>query len=227
MDLTGHRLFVFEPGIWQKLGVWKNWYKLALTATNVFAERNGLPWRADYSEYFCTAIGRAFRQGARITNLGRLLGNYGPEVDRGLEIHLVGHSNGAAVILGVFSDYPDTHISKLHLVCPACEADFNRNCLNQLLDSNIGEVRVYLGGQDKALRLAHTIFGKLLGYGDLGLHGPQNVLPSVQSRVKVIRWLDYGHSTCWETQNFADTMGYFWGINKNADQVVDGLTAKQ
>jgi len=122
----------------------------------------------------------------------------------------VGHSNGAAVILDGLRRAEWPRVAALHLVCAACDADFARNGLNFALSfGHVGRVFVYCGEQDWALRCAHTLPGKLLGYGVLGLTGPQHVAPRVQERVGTLWWKQYGHSTCWLPEHFRQTMKHF------------------
>jgi pimeloyl-ACP methyl ester carboxylesterase len=139
-------------------------------------------------------------------------------------ITLVGHSNGAAVILDALTQFPCPRIDSLHLVCAACESSFAKNRLNLLLSypenastlqrlnvatCGIGQVSVYVAKRDLALRLAHSWAGRLLGYGVLGLHGPRHILPSVAARVRVIDWPSFGHSDCWNEDNLNDTLENF------------------
>ncbi len=190
---------IYVPGILTWPGDADNWDGRAVTWTHNHTDR-----RAEKVEYFCGPIGRAFGQFSRIKKLYRTLDHY-----RDWEITLVGHSNGAAVILGCLQS-PIPHIANLHLVCGACESNFNKNGINSsLLVKRIGKVFVYIGHKDLALRLAHTIPGKLLGYGTLGLHGPINVAPQLADRVGRLDWNEFGHSTCWHTKQFDRTMAHF------------------
>ena len=48
-----------------------------------------------------------------------------------------------------------------------------------------------------------------LGYGTLGIHGPNKVSALVAGRVRTVRsdpWDGFGHSTCWSEANFDATM---------------------
>lgn len=162
--------------------------------------------RAEKIEYFCGPIDRAFGQKERAYKLAHTMSFY-----HDWDNVVVGHSNGAAVALAMMRDYEGwPTISHLHLVCGACEADFNLNGLNDWLRAErIGYVTVYIGGKDMALRLAHSAFARILGYGVLGLHGPLNKAPDIADRVGIIRetpWDQYGHSTCWADKEFDLTM---------------------
>lgn len=162
--------------------------------------------RAEKIEYLCGPLDRALGQKDRAHKLFFTLDRY-----RGWANTVAGHSNGADVILTMMRDYRDwPTIHRLHLLCGATDADFEKNGLNAWLRAGrIHEVCVYVAGKDLALRLAHTIPGKMLGYGTLGLHGPQNVAEDVRGRVNCIwsgPWRHYGHSSCWEPRNFSRTM---------------------
>jgi len=193
--------FHLVNGILNFPGCSNNWNGRGVTWLHVSTEA-----KAEKVEYFCGPIDRAFGQKERALKLNRTLNFY-----RGWENHIVGHSNGAAVALAMMRDYrkwPD--IEHLHLVCGACEADFEKNGLNVWMrEGRIGYVTVYVGGKDLALRLAHSWAARLLGYGVMGLHGPLNVAPDVEARVGIVTespWADYGHSTCWDDWNFDTTM---------------------
>lgn len=193
--------FHFINGILTFPGESENWNGRAVTWAHTHTGA-----KAEKIEYFCGPIGRAFGQRKRAEKLGRTLSFY-----EEWENIVVGHSNGASVALAMMQDYekwPD--ISHLHLVCGACEADFEKNGLNEYLrEWRLGYVTVYIAGKDQALRLAHTLPASLLGYGVLGLHGPRRIAKDVENRVKVIkagRWKEFGHSSCWSEKNFGETM---------------------
>ena len=221
-------LLIFVPGILTFPGDSRNWSGRAVTFTHTRSYA-----RAEKVEYFCGPIGRAFGQNNRCHKLYRTLDQYcspyvqgrddspsprgegrgeGKPVSPSQQWHitLVGHSNGAAVIIGALSQFPCPRIDSLHLVCGACESSFHKNRLNYLLTRNaVKEVSVYVAKKDLALRLAHTWAGRLLGYGVLGLHGARHVLPSVKRRVREIDWPEYGHSDCWHDNNLAETLSNF------------------
>lgn len=158
-------------------------------------------------EYFCTAIFRAFYNRRRAEKLWQQVSAF----KKGWSQKIVAHSNGAHVVVDMVRLHT-IELAHLHLVCGACEADFNKNGLNRALASGqVKRVTVYTAGKDRALALAHTLPGRLLGYGTLGLHGPLNVLPSVADRVETVRsapWDEYGHSECWG-KDFGRTMRTF------------------
>jgi pimeloyl-ACP methyl ester carboxylesterase len=178
-----------------------NWNGRGVTWLHVNTEA-----KAEKIEYFCGPIGRAFGQKDRALKLNLTLNFY-----RDWENHVVGHSNGAAVALAMMRDYrkwPD--LEHLHLVCGACEADFEKNGLNHWMrEGRVRRVTIYIGGKDWALRLAHSLPARILGYGVMGLHGPLNVADDVAERVGIVRespWNHFGHSTCWSARCFNTTM---------------------
>lgn len=199
------RVYIYVNGILTWPGDSKNWNGRAVTWTNISSECTS----TEKIEYFCGPIGRAFGQRERARKLYQTATYY-----RGWEQIIVGHSNGADVILSALRDWQDfPRVSALHLVCGATNADFERNMLNFfMLLGRVEKTYVYVAGKDSALRIAHTIPGKILGYGTLGLHGPLKVDPRLHGRVAVIRdapWTTYGHSDCWNDQNFDATMRHF------------------
>jgi hypothetical protein len=195
------RVTFFIPGILDFPGDHTNWDGRAVTWTQrreiAFAER---------MDYLALVLTRWLFHRARVRRLFRMLEFY-----HGFDISLVSHSNGAHIVVDLFrfsNDIPK--VSSIHLVCAACEADFIRNGLNRLLvNGQVERVAVYSAGKDRALALAHTLPGRVLGYGTLGLSGPLNVLPSVLNKVSLVKWDDYGHSTCWEDSHFDNTMANF------------------
>lgn len=200
--------FHFINGILNFPGSSANWNGKAVTYTHINTSA-----KAEKIEYFCGVISRVLGQKERALKLSRTLSFYA-----GWENHLVGHSNGCDVILDMLRDYPNfPNLKHVHLVCAACDADFEKNGLNALLKSKrIEAVTVYVAGKDRALALAHTWPGFLLGYGTLGLHGAYNVATEVLDRVKIVwgaPWSDYGHSDCWAENNFDETMGNFLPAN--------------
>lgn len=202
--MKNRTVYLLVNGINTHPGRSKNWNGRAVTWVHI-----NTPHKAEKIEYFCGPIGRAFGQKNRVKKLYRTLSYYA-----GWNIVLVGHSNGCAVILEMLKKYCDfPYIKQIHLVAGACNADFNKNGLNKLLiDKRIGKVNVYVAGKDDMLKLARTWIGKLLGYGDLGYHGPWNLDEQVENKVDVFwknPWINYDHSTCWENKNFDKTMNYF------------------
>lgn len=204
--------FHLVNGILNFPGSSKNWNGRGVTWLHTDDSARELAARAEKIEYFCGPIGRAFGQKKRAHKLYRTLEYY-----REWQNTLAGHSNGADVILSMLRDYlkwPDIH--HLILLCGACNADFEKNGLNRWLrEGRVKRVTVGVAGLDMALRLAHSLPGKLLGYGTLGLHGPLNVAEDIRDRVQIIwsgPWQNYGHSSCWEPHHFSSTMRLIAGL---------------
>ena len=197
-------VLIFVNGILNFPGDSKNWNYRATVWTHLNTEA-----RANCVEYFCGPIGRAFGQRKRAEKITELLQAYA-----GWEIIMVMHSNGNAVgLLALASELIYPHIQELHMVSAACDADFDRNGLNEALeDGRIGSVSVYVNGKDRALRLASCWFGRLLGYGVLGLHGPLKMSPLARAKTKIFTappWVDWGHSDCFRPEHFDRTMKNF------------------
>jgi pimeloyl-ACP methyl ester carboxylesterase len=204
------RVFIFVNGILTFPGESKNWNARAVTFThNHSGTPPGARTVAEKLEYWAGPIDRVFGQKSRAAKLADLLRAYA-----GWQINLIGHSNGADVIVDCLRDYGRAStpcapglpcIEYLHLVCAACEADFNRNGLNlALAQGRVVNITNYRGTKDYSLALAHSWPGKLLGYGTLGLSGPIDAAKCLD-----IRWDNYGHSTCWNNAHFPRTMAHF------------------
>jgi hypothetical protein len=196
-------IYLFVNGIACWPGNFTNWNKRAVTFTHTHTEN-----RAEAFEYFTTPLTRPFKEDQRTKHFARALHEYGRA---GWQIVCVGHSNGCDVILDGLKRAQYPRVEAVHLVCGACEADFAANGLNYALTfRRIGRVCVYNAERDWALPLAHTLPGRLLGYGTLGLHGALHVAEAVKDAVGQWWWKDYGHSTCWLPEHFAATMKHFF-----------------
>lgn len=210
------RVWFLVNGILNFPGSSKNWNGRGVTHLMAPAESTD---KAEKIEYFAGPIDRVFGQKERAGKLYQTMSYYDVPGSTGdYERIGVGHSNGADVFITMMRDFPNwPSIDHLHLVCGATNASFEKNGLNHWLD--IGRVKfvtVYVAGRDMALRLAHTLPGKLLGYGTLGLKGPKRVWPKFieDGRVKTVwadPWTQYGHSECWHPDNFEGTMQQFSG----------------
>lgn len=202
------KLTIYVPGIMNFPNQSAEWNNKA----TIWSDLNIKPEvcrRSHSVEYFCGPVGRAFGQKKRAQKVVEILSAY-----KDYEVTLVGHSNGAAVILAALDAgiiYPT--IRAIHLVSAACEADFEKNGLNDAIeDDKVGVVHVYCGGKDWALRIARHWWARCLGYGTLGLHGAKNVRAINKNSVVEHRdapWSDYGHSTCFEPARFDRTMRNF------------------
>lgn len=196
-------IYLFVNGIATWPGNFTNWNKRAVTFTHTRTES-----RAEAFEYFTTPLTRPFKEDQRAKHFARALNDYSKA---GWKIFCVGHSNGCDVVLDGLKRAGWPRVEAVHLVCGACEADFARNGLNYALAfQRLGRAYVYCAGKDLALPLAHTLPGRLLGYGTLGLHGAIHIAESVKDSVGQLWWKDYGHSTCWEPDHFVSTMKHFF-----------------
>jgi hypothetical protein len=200
------RILIFVPGIVTWPGASRNWNNRAVTHTQTTTV-----WKAETFEYWCGPLTRALGQKRRATQLARKLEFYA-----GWKITLAGHSNGCDLIVKVLQNNPGLKVQDLHLFCAATERDFEKNGINQAMTRRaVQTVKVYLAGQDQALRFARHNFGRWLGYGVLGLLGPTNVLPQFARKVQVLAgfpWSAYGHSTCWQDERLTGTMDHIFGL---------------
>lgn len=200
--MEAREVFIFVCGIMNFPGESDNWTGRAVTWTHASDKVANPCAKAEKIEYFCGPVDRVLGQTERAAKLVKTLSFY-----RGWNITLVGHSNGAAVILDALAAAGWPIIKALHLISAACESDFTKNGLNAaLLDSQVGTVTVYVGGKDMALRLAHSWAGRLLGYGTLGLAGPEYVDGGLKGRVDTRLEPAYGHSDWFTELNFPPLM---------------------
>ncbi|MEN8134312.1 MAG: alpha/beta hydrolase [Thermodesulfobacteriota bacterium] len=182
---------IFVNGILTLPGESDNWNGKAVTWTHL-----NTPFRAEKVEYLVGPISRVLGQKKRARKLIKTLRFY-----QGWRIILVGHSNGCDVILDALRKMDWPRIERLHLLSGACEADFDKNGLNEA-GTRIGSICVYVAKRDRALRLADTITGRLLGYGALGKSGPINpALP-----VETVAEPKFRHSDWFKAEHFKTTM---------------------
>lgn len=177
-------------------------------ATTWFHSESRALIQAEKFEYFATPLTRRLRQHAHARDLADLIRSYA-----GRRIHLIGHSNGCDLILRALA-LDSTPLASIHLIAAACDEDFNRNGLNNaLLFDQLGAVHVYTSPDDAALKWAarpsRALLGWLgLGYGILGLVGPQRVLEYADQRHLVHRYdrPGFGHSTWFADPHFDATL---------------------
>jgi len=186
-------IFIYVPGIRTRPGEAYNWSGRAVTWTNL-----NTPHKAEKVEYFTLAITRPFGQADRAHKLQRTLRFYS-----GWNIHLVGHSNGCDVIIDALRSLHQDgsgglRLASLHLISAACDNDFRRNGLNVWAD-RIDRIVVYIARRDRAMVLAGTVIGSLLGYGTLGRTGPVNVKKN--HPVEMV-YRNFGHSDWFATDRF-------------------------
>lgn len=185
---------MFVNGILNFPGHAENWNGRAVTWTHQHSDH-----RAEKFEYLVGPVDRALGQKHRAEKLAALLRGYG---EKGFDIVLVGHSNGCDVICDALQKSPCKAMSHMHLLSAACDADFGSNGLNAVTCP----ITVWRATQDRALKLAGNPFGRLLGYGTLGLDGPKNNTRHVEVIDK-----PFGHS------------GWFAGqeLDRTLERIVD------
>lgn len=192
------RVHIFVCGIRTMPGSVHNWTGKAVTWCHVrlgeFAEK---------IEYFTPAILRPFGQRGRAHKLQRTLAYY---FNNDFEVTLTGHSNGCDVIqdalTAMVSDIamPIKHLNILNLISPACVADANVNGLNEIRPW-IPNVNVFIATKDRALAMAGTSLGRLLGYGTMGHEGIRNAHFQYRTYKQ-----DIGHSGWFDSIKFCQTM---------------------
>lgn len=193
-------IYIFVNGIWNLPSSSKEWQDQAVTWIQTRTAA-----RAEKFEYYAMALTRRMFQARHAEALADLLWDYDHD-----PIVLVAHSNGADLALRALRER-QPQIAELHLISAACEADFDKNGLNEAMrGGRVGSVHCYTAGQDRAMKLAQlsrTLGGWLgLGYGTLGLSGPQNVGLYQRNDVTNI-WRDhYGHSDWFKKENFEGTL---------------------
>ena len=139
---------------------------------------------------------------------------------RDYRITIVAHSEGTVVALDAMRLAGWPRVEQVHLICGACDSDFERTKLNWALRAGqIGKVTCYTAGRDFAMRCENLLLGKLFfGVSErswpLGLVGPRNVSFLLPCRVVEVTdppWKYYGHSECFERNNFERTMRQILG----------------
>ena len=207
-------IFLFVPGInnWGAVfGDFRDWPVEAPVYVNSNPACLFHGVRSQSFMYMTTALTVSFMQKYRSESLSRLIAAYSR---LGYPIHLFGHSNGTRVILDAlrYGSWPS--VQSLHLICGACDGDWQSNGLNAaMMTGRVKRCFVYMAGKDGAMHVENTLLGKLLfGIGlkdkPLGLTGPANVVMSLREQMKrdTIVWPNYDHSTCWEPIYFKSTM---------------------
>ncbi len=198
------RVYYFVNGILNIPGASKNWTGKAVTGLNRrFSEQ---PTKTEKVEYYTGPITRMFWNKARAERLLKV-NRFGYSVDGHWERVVVGHSNGADVILDAMRLRP-FKIKTLLLISPAVPSDCSEdgNGLNTLLKQGwIENFQLWIGKKDLPLRLGKTGIGRMLGYGALGLDGPRNLDVQPAGRVEP----EFGHSTWFDDANIEDTLDRF------------------
>jgi hypothetical protein len=201
--MPSFKLMLCVPGINDNPELWSSWPNEVCPMINIL---DG--WKSQPFHYVTNEFTVDVDESGRSQTFADLIKAYPMAA---VDMHIMAHSNGTRVsVSGI--QLASVPINTLHLICGAIDADFGANGINALLSNGlVKKVFVYWGGQDQAMRLEHTIAGKLLfdlpeGHQPLGLSGPLNVNPSVADRVIVKEWPSFDHSTAFETVNLLGTV---------------------
>lgn len=203
-------VFLFERGIlgWGAIvGQWSDWPNQAVMATN---KRFGHD-RAQALLYFTLPFTAGITRPWRSKWFGQMLAGY-----RGWRIVIAAHSEGTATVLDSLRRDKWPYVDRLHLICGACDSDFQRNGLNFALQTQkIGKVITYRAGKDQAMKLENLRLGRSMfdiHSNPLGYKGPENVADGVRvgGHLEEVEWDTFGHSTCWEDVHFQETMKEIW-----------------
>lgn len=189
------QIYIYVTGIMTFPGASNNWVGRAVTFTHLNSEA-----RAEKIEYLSfPALSRLLGQKNRMKKLARTLTFY-----QDWDIHLVGHSNGCAVILDALRYLNWPRIESIHFFSPACKANCRKNGIrDHQYSQTLKRFIVFLGGRDIPVRIAGSYIGELFGYGTMGTKGPIGFDPSLTEVRKMSEW---GHSEWWEDTNFPWTM---------------------
>jgi pimeloyl-ACP methyl ester carboxylesterase len=166
-------------------GLASNWTAKFCEYTN---SRHSGRFVADRFEYLSGYLWS--RSGRQNTNASQLAIKVSAYLENGLSVRLVGHSNGANVILGALERLGWPQIDSLTLFAPACASDCEVSGLNNVRAEY--PIQIFRGGKDLALWLARTEIGRRFGYGALGATGCVNLRDGV--RVIEAEYEDYGHN---------------------------------
>ena len=202
-------VWFFVNGILTWPGRSSNWTGRAVTHT--MAHHPDL--KAEKVEYFSFAtIDRVLGQRRRIDLMQQTMQEY---LNKNFYIHIAAHSNGTDVVLDTLDWLKWPQVESLHLLAPACQADFGKNGLNQALRNNsLGTAHVYLGKKDWPMRFAKSWLGRCFYDKPLGYYGPLHVdqdIASVKKRVVIHEREDFGHSDWFGMDNFSRTLGMVLG----------------
>ncbi len=159
---------IFVNGILTNPGDSDGWTDRAVTFTNT-RTRDGI--YGEKFEYATGALTRRFQQDDRAAAIARMVSFY--RRAGFVRVIGVGHSNGCDILARVLTRL-NVALDSVHLFAPAAEpADYEQ----ALRMGSVGRICIYGSKADKALKLASrskVLVGWLgLGYGSLGLLGPQ------------------------------------------------------
>lgn len=159
---------------------------------------------AEKVEYFTFAMTRSLLQGRRAGKMIKCMSHFPPDKwDR----HVVAHSNGADVAIDAIQRSGEK-IKTLLLFSPAIDWDCLKNGLHDIYSSGLVlyAPHLFIAGKDLPLKWAGTFFGKMLGYGYLGLKGPKPGTFGYSGGMPITYEADYGHSDWFNSKNFDATM---------------------
>lgn len=201
----GKHVWIFVNGILTVPGQADNWNGRATTFCLLRGQL------AEKCEYFVSPIARMFGQRARARKLRATLLHYQA---RGFAVSLACHSNGADVALKALRESRWPEVRRLCLIAAACDADCQRNGLNEAVEQGrVNEVKIYVGKRDLPLRFVKASFlAKRIGYGALGYDGPMNVSEAAMARVVTHVEPDFGHSSWFDESNFDVLMEDMTGL---------------
>lgn len=185
------------------------WCDRAVMWTNTHTD-----YIADKMEYAASWWGRRFILNKLSRDLAKWCVEYASH--DGAEIELCGHSNGTEVIVRCIRELQGAsrhiRINRIHLIAGAADESFERNGLNLAMALDVvGTIHVYNTLKPDAVlklgRWSRRLFGWLgLGYGALGLNGPQHVARELQGRVHTMAVADRTHTNWFEGGHFEQTM---------------------
>jgi len=199
------RIYIFINGILTKPGDVQGWTDRAET----WIETN-TKYKATRFEYYSGALSRRLFQEKRVDDLETVVKGF-----LGEKIILVGHSNGCDIIQRLVCRAL-FRFEEIHLIGAASEKDFDKNGFNAALRTErVKRIYVYWSKNDTALKkakLSTRLFGNFgLGYGYLGLVGPQNVDPELKHRVGSFEFV-HDHSDYFLGKNFENTLKIISGM---------------
>jgi pimeloyl-ACP methyl ester carboxylesterase len=189
-------IYIFVNGILTFPGDSRNWTGRAVT----HCITNGI--LAEKFEYLSgPGLTRSAFQRNRAAAFARMLSFY-----EDWNLHLIGHSNGADVILDALAMRGWPRLSSLHLFSPACDEDCDKSGLNSV---RTAATFIYIAEKDWALRLGGSPVGRFFGFGRLGLAGPVNY--HSPAPYHILRKPNYGHDTWFDSIAWEETMARILG----------------
>ena len=162
---------------------------------------------------YATSFATVWRnRGMRAQRYAQILKGY---ADDNWRLNILAHSEGTVVATDALRLLGWPRVENLHLVCGACDHDFQKLGLNDALrKERIAAIHTWQAGRDTAMQFESLAIGRILFgvHRPLGLDGPTNVSQQYAAQVHErweSPWDGYGHSDCWLPQNFNRTMDGF------------------